>query len=104
VRVEGVPLEDHGHVAILGGDAAHGAAREADLAFIRVIEPGHEAQGRRFAAARGADEHDKFSAICGQIEPIEDHSPPVEAPRHPVEDDLAHDPFPPKAWLMVHRD
>ncbi len=57
VRIQRVVLEHHGDVAPLGRHAVDHAPADGNLAAVDLLQPGHPAQQRAFAAARGADEH-----------------------------------------------
>jgi hypothetical protein len=56
VRVEGVVLEDHGDVAVLGRQVGDVAVTDEDLAAVDLFEAGEHAQGGGLATSRGADE------------------------------------------------
>jgi len=62
-RVERVALKHHGDVAVARRHADHVLARDADFALGRLGEPGNDAQQRRFAAARGADEDEELARL-----------------------------------------
>jgi hypothetical protein len=51
VRVQGVVLEHHRDVAVLGRHVVHELPVDEQLAFRDVLESGDHAQGRRLAAA-----------------------------------------------------
>src|SRR5205814_7085317 len=55
VLVERVVLEHHRDVAVARRQVVDHLAADPDLAARDVLEPGDHAQGRRLAAARGAD-------------------------------------------------
>ena len=61
VRVQRVALEDHGHVAVLGVDVVDHAVADGDGAVVDLLEPGDEAQRRRLAAARRAEQHEQLA-------------------------------------------
>jgi hypothetical protein len=65
VRVEGVILEDHGDVAVLGGDVVDALVADVDVAFGDFLEAGDHAEGGGFAAAGGADEDDELAVGWG---------------------------------------
>ena len=69
VRVQGVALEDHGDVAVLGDHPIHGRPTDADGAGGRCLEPSDEAQHRRLAAPRGAEQDEELpgSGIEGHV-------------------------------------
>jgi hypothetical protein len=72
VRVERVALEHHRDVALGGRDMGDVAAVDRDLSRGRLLETRDHAQGRRLAAATGADEDDHVARRDRQIE-IRDH-------------------------------
>jgi hypothetical protein len=61
VRVQAVVLEHHGHVALLGGHFVDAPAVKPNLAQAGLFQPRHHAQAGGFAAARGAEQHQKFA-------------------------------------------
>ena len=61
MRVEGVVLEYHRNAAILRLHFGNALAVNPDVAAGHPLKPGHHPQQRRFAAAGGADHHDKLS-------------------------------------------
>ena len=62
MRIEGVALEDHGHVAVL---RVHVVRRPRSPMRMTpdegVFESGHQAQHRRLAASGGPEERQKFA-------------------------------------------
>ena len=56
VRQQGVALEHHGGVALVGGELVDGLAAQVDLALVRALEAGDHAQDRGLAAAGGAQQ------------------------------------------------
>jgi len=56
VRVEGVVLEDHGNVAVLGGQVVHEALADVDLPRRDLLEAGDHPEGGGLPAPRRADE------------------------------------------------
>ena len=71
VRVEGVVLEHHRDVAIFGRHVVHAAVSDEDVAFSRLLQPGKHAQGGRFAATGGADEHHELAVPNLEVEVID---------------------------------
>ena len=61
VGVEGIALEDHGDVAILGDDTVHRGTADPDGARRRRLEPGDEPQHGRLATARRPQQHEELS-------------------------------------------
>ena len=66
VRVQGVRLEHHGDVAILGFEVVHDLAADAQLAGRDRLEPGDHPQRGRLAAAGRPDEHQELAV--GDVE------------------------------------
>ncbi len=60
VRIEGVVLEDHRDVAVLGRQIVDDAITDHDLAAGDLLEPGHHAERRGLAAAGRSDEDDEL--------------------------------------------
>ena len=60
VGVEGVVLENHGDVAVLGGHVVHDLTVDDELAAGDLFQTCHHAQGSGLAAAGGADKNDEF--------------------------------------------
>ena len=87
VRVERVALEHHGHVAVLGVDVVDDAVADGDRAVTELLEPGHEAQRRRLAAARGAEQDEELAVGDRQGEVV-DRGGLAEALGDPLEADL----------------
>src|SRR5581483_3868239 len=61
VREQRVRLEDHPHVALVGGDAGDVLAVDEDAAAVRTVEACDEAQRGRLAAARRAEEREELA-------------------------------------------
>src|SRR3989304_1925843 len=62
VRVQGVVLEHHGDVAILGRDIVDHPVTYRDLAFGDVFEAGNHPQEWRLPPPRGANQHQELPA------------------------------------------
>src|SRR5205085_1703454 len=60
VGIEGVVLEDHCDIAVLGRDIVHDAITDKDLAGSGLLEPSDHAQSGRLAAPGGADEDEEL--------------------------------------------
>jgi len=67
VRIQGVVLEHHRDVAILGRNIIDELAVDEDLAFGDVFETGDHAQGRGLAAAGRPDEYHEFLVMDGDV-------------------------------------
>jgi hypothetical protein len=63
VWVEGVLLENHGHVARPGRQRVDAPAFQVDLAGVNRLEAGNHAQQRRFAAAGGTQEYNELAGM-----------------------------------------
>ena len=72
MRVERVVLEDHGDVAILRRIEIDHLVADADLAGGDILEAGHHAQQRRFAAAGRADQRDELAVLDVDIDAVQD--------------------------------
>ena len=66
--IEGVVLENHGDVTVLGGHIVHQAVTDVQLTAADVFQPGDHPQGRGFAAARRAYQNHKFLVLNLQIQ------------------------------------
>ena len=77
VGVEGVALEDHGDIAVLGGDVVHDLAVNEQLALADLLKTSHHAQRRGFAAAGGADQHDELLVLDIQVELLDSNDAPL---------------------------
>ena len=60
VGVQGVVLENHGDVAVLGRNIIDQAVADVKLAVGNLFQAGNHAQGGGLAAAGGTDQNDKF--------------------------------------------
>ena len=69
--VQGVILEHHGDIPILGGHIVHQLPADVQLAAGDLLQTGHHPQGGGFAAAGGADQHDEFLVFDLQIKVID---------------------------------
>ena len=69
MRIQGVALEHHGDVPILGGEVVDEPVADVDLAGTDAFEAGDHPQHRRLAATRGPHENGKFLVrnIDGQV-------------------------------------
>jgi hypothetical protein len=63
VRVQGVVLEDHGDVAVLGLLVGDHPVADGDLAVGDLVQAGDHAQDGRLAAARRADQDHELAAV-----------------------------------------
>ena len=68
MRVEGVVLEDHGDVPILGREVVYDLAVEANRSRRHVLETGDHSERRRLAAPRRADEDDELALVDEEVE------------------------------------
>ena len=96
VRVQGVVLEDHGDVAVLGRDIVDDAFADADGAAGDLLQPGDHAQRRGLAAAGGADQHDEFPVGDVQVDGIDGFDAAGIDFADIVQFDYSHSSFPAK--------
>ena len=82
VRVQGVVLEDHGHVAVLRGQVVDGLAAHPQCPGGDVLQACHHPESRRLARAGRSDEHHQLSLSNVQVQ--------LGHRRQPVGVDLAH--------------
>ena len=92
MRVEGVALEHHRDVAILGVDVVDHASIDGDLAAADVLEARQHAQQRRLAAARGSDQDHELALGNVERDAVQ-HARPAE-----LLHDLAHLRRDPAIW------
>ena len=71
VAVEGVVLEDHGHVPVLGGGLGDVLSVQEQVTGADVFEARHHAERGALAAARGAHQHDQLPVLHVQIEIVD---------------------------------
>ena len=89
VWVQGVGLEDHGQVPVLGRDVGDDPVADPDGARRRLLETRDDAQDGRLAAPGGAEEHEQL-LVAGFERQVVDGDDLVEALRHAFECDSAH--------------
>ena len=82
VRVQGVVLEHHGHVAVLGGQVVDRLAAHAKRPGGDVLQARHHPKSRRLSRAGRSHQHHQLS--LGDVQVQVGHS------RQPVRVDLAH--------------
>ncbi|MCY1366601.1 hypothetical protein D9M69_535050 [compost metagenome] len=70
-RVERVALEHHGDVALGGRHTDHVLARDVQLAFGRLFEPGNDVEQGGLAAARGADQDQELARLDVNVDALE---------------------------------
>ena len=68
VRVEGVALEHHRDVAVLGLESGHVAIADQDATRRRLFQAGKDPKRRRLPAARGAEEGQERAVGDVQVE------------------------------------
>ena len=73
VGVQGVVLEHHGDITILGLHVVHQSVADPQLAGGNVLQTGDHPQGGGLAAAGGADQHDKLLVGDLQTELLDGH-------------------------------
>ena len=72
MRVERVALEDHRQLALGRGQIVDDGAADGNRALGNILKPGNHAQQGGLAAARRADEHQKFPVHHVEIQPLDD--------------------------------
>ena len=73
VGIEGVVLEDHGDVPVLGGHVVHQTAADIDLPVSDGLQPRHHPQGGGFSAAGGPHQDDELLVGDLQVEVLDRH-------------------------------
>ena len=68
VGVQSVALEDHGDIAVFRGDVVDQTAADVHFALGNLLQASDHTQGGGLAAARGADQDDKFLVFNVQVE------------------------------------
>ena len=71
--VQGVVLEDHGDVPILGLYIVHELIADVQLTIADLLQTGNHAQGGGLAAAGGSDQNDKLLVGNLQVELLHGH-------------------------------
>ncbi len=71
VRIERVVLEDHGDVAVLGGQVGDVAVTDEDLAAVDLFEAGEHPQRGGLATSRGADEDEELAVGDVDVELVD---------------------------------
>ena len=71
VRVEGVALEDHGDVTVLGRDVVDHAVADLQGPGRDLLEPGDHAQAGRLAAAGGAHQDHELAVVDRQVHVVD---------------------------------
>ena len=66
--IQRVVLEDHGDIAVLGGHVVDQLVADPQLAFGDLFQASDHAKSGGLAAARGADQNDKFLVRDFQVE------------------------------------
>ena len=100
VRVQGVALEDHRDVAVLGRHVVDHAVTDQDLSLADLLESGHAAQGGRLAAARGTDEHQELPIGDLEAQVVDRHHVAPEALVDVVEGDSRHPEVSSPHWFI----
>jgi len=92
VRVQGVVLEDHRDVAVLGLHVGDVAVTDEHPTGVDVFEAGEHAQRGRLAAAGGADEDEELAIADVEVEPVDSGAFGARiGPGRMVESDGCHD-------------
>jgi hypothetical protein len=90
VGVEGVGLEHHGDVAVLGGQGVDHPLADAQGAAGDVLQAGHHAQGGGLAAAGRADQDQELAVGDVQVQVLDGVEPVLVLLVDLVEHDLGH--------------
>ena len=89
VRVQRVALEDHGDVAVLGGDVVDDPVADGERALGDLLEAGDHAQRGGLAAARRADQDHELPVLDLEVQVV-DRDDLTEALPDVVERDRSH--------------
>jgi hypothetical protein len=89
VRIEGVALKHHGHVALVGRHVVDDLAVEVDVALGQLLEAGDHVERRGLAAARRPQEDHEFLVANLHVQAIDGDDVAV-AFGHVVEQDAGH--------------
>ena len=73
VGIEGVGLEDHGDITVLGGHIVHQLAVDVQLAAADLLQAGNHPQRGGLTAAGGTDQNDELLVRDVQIELLDRH-------------------------------
>ena len=92
VRVEGVVLEDHRHVARLRRQVVDDVAADADHSRRDLLEAGDHPQRARLPATGGPDEDHELPVFDLEVELVDRASPVGVDLRQPFELDGGHGP------------
>jgi hypothetical protein len=74
VRIKGVALKDHGHVAVLGIHIVHYLPANADGSFGWFLQSGDETEHRRLPTTRWAKENQELTGLDLQGKVINGHN------------------------------
>ena len=72
MRVKRVALEDHGKIALGGGQVVDDAVADGNRAIGDVLEAGNHAQQGGLTAAGRADEDEEFTGADIEIDAVDD--------------------------------
>ena len=89
VRIEGVILEDHGDVAVLGLDVVDQPVADEDLAGCHRLEAGDHSQRRGLAAAGRPHQHGELPVVDLDAQAV-DRGHGLEFFDHVFQDDVGH--------------
>ena len=89
VRIKGVGLEDHRHLAFARRQAGDVAALDADRAGGDAFQSAHHAQERGFSAARRTDEDGELAGADREVDAL-DHLDRAEALAYALQTNVAH--------------
>src|SRR5690606_29964583 len=83
--VQGVALEDHRHVAVLGELTRDVSSADEDATGRHLLEAGDHAQQGRLATARRPDQHEELAGLDGEVEVADRCDAAAEAFRDTLE-------------------
>src|SRR4051812_30419609 len=72
MRVEGIALEHHRDPAFMWPQVINGRSADRDRAVVLSFEAGDDADQRRLAAARRADQGQEFAILHGEADALQD--------------------------------
>ena len=91
VGVEGVGLEHHGDVAVLGGDVVHDPAVDREIAGGDALQPRDHPQDGGLAAPRGAEQDHELAVLHPEADVRDGRLPgPLEELRQSIQRDHRH--------------
>ncbi len=96
VGIQGVVLEDHGDVPVLGGHVVDHPVADVQLAAGDVLQSGDHPQGGGLAAAGGAHQDNEFLILDFQVQVGDNGDVAGIGLFHVLESNTGHDRTPPQ--------